>query len=223
MKKIENIIDNCIDCRFAFRYCNHDENRKIARICVRMDPARLAGFDGPKGIVEIPDWCPLETYKETEVVEESSSTKPATVISDALPGLEWASENLAGHGGTEVDGRWYYTWEQAMRAAKELGDGWRLPTREEFKALAASGSVWDDEKKGRLFGGKMFLEAAGYRAPADGALGGVGSGGYYWSSSPSSSTDVFAVYLSFTNGRVIPVGHRSRAYGFSVRCVRDIK
>lgn len=223
MKKIENIVDNCIDCRFARRYCNHDENRKIARICVRMNPARLAGFDGTKGIVEIPDWCPLETYKETEVVEESSSTKPATVIIDAVPSLEWAAENLTGHGGTEVDGRWYYTWERAMAAAAELGDGWRLPTIEEFKALADAGSVWDAERKGRLFGGKLFLEAAGFSGHADGALYGVGSSGSCWSSSPYSSAGVCAGFLYFNDGRIVPVYYDNRAYGFSVRCVRDIK
>ncbi len=223
MKKIENIIDSCIACQFCERYNHSDVTRSPARICTRVNPYRLAGFDGAKHAFPIPDWCPLETYKETEVVEESSSTKPATVIIDAMPNLEWAAENLAGHGGTEVDGRWYYTWEQAMAATKELGDGWRLPTREEFKALADAGSFWDAERKSRLFGGKLFLEAAGYRTRADGALNSVGSYGYCWSSSPYSSTDVAAGYLVFNNGRVFPVNDGNRAYGFSVRCVRDIK
>ncbi len=85
-----------------------------------------------------------------------------TVVLDALPHLEWMAENLTGHGGTEVNGRWYYTWDQAMAAAAELGDGWRLPTREEFKKLCELGSTWDEEMRGRWFGGKLFLEAAGY-------------------------------------------------------------
>ncbi len=221
MKKIENIIDNCIDYMFCERYSHKDVTRSPARICTRVNPYRLAGFDGAKHALPIPDWCPLETYKEMDD-DESSSTKPATIILDALPHLEWMTENLAGHGGNEVNGRWYYTWEQAMAAAAELGDGWRFPTLEELKALADAGSVWEAEQKGRLFGGKLFLEAAGYRYCADGVLRIVGSDGYYWSGTPYSLMGISAGSLYFSDVRVMPVRSR-RAYGFSVRCVREIK
>lgn len=46
--------------------------------------------------------------------------------------LEWASQVLTGYGGQEVNGNWYYTYDQALVAAEEMGNGWRLPTKEEF-------------------------------------------------------------------------------------------
>ncbi len=71
-------------------------------------------------------------------------------------------------------------------------------------------------------GQSAYYPAAGYRNLADGALYLVGSYGYYWSSSPYSSTDVYAGYLHFYNGRVIPDSDYYRAYGFSVRCAKDL-
>ena len=61
------------------------------------------------------------------------------------------------------------TWQEAMDAAKAVGK--RLPTWQELKALCDLGSTWDDELKGRWFGGNhnsdhkgsLFLPAAGLR------------------------------------------------------------
>ncbi len=225
MKKIENIIENCIDCRFAQRYNHPDAGKSAARICTRMNPQRLAGFEGVRGIIDIPDWCPLETYSETHAVNPDAIILPdgkGTIILSGMPNLEWMTENLSGHGGTEIDGNWYYTWPQAMDAAAELGDGWRLPTREEFEQLVDAGSTWDDERKGRVFGWELFLPAAGYLHREAGAVSRVGTEGNYWSSSPYSP-EVYAGYLRFYSGGVHPVNATSRASGLSVRCVREIK
>lgn len=67
-----------------------------------------------------------------------------------LCGLLWDTENLA-IGGYEKDGHHYYTWHEAMEAARSVGK--RLPTWEEWEALCDLGSTWDDERKGRWFGG----------------------------------------------------------------------
>lgn len=85
-----------------------------------------------------------------------------------LCGLLWDTENLA-IGGYEKDGHHYYTWHEAMEAARSVGK--RLPTWQELKALCDLGSTWDDELKGRWFGGNhnsdhkgsLFLPAAGLR------------------------------------------------------------
>ncbi len=170
----------------------------------------------------LPEFCPLEIYKDSD-----APSAPSTIILPGMPGLEWMTENLSGFGGTEIDGNTYYTWEEAMAAAEQLGDGWRIPTRGEMVDLDDLGSVWQEEGPhglpGRLFGGGLFLEAAGFRTRETGALTSVGASGFAWSSSPFASGSVNAGHLGFDATVVTPLGHHSRAYGFPVRCVRNVK
>nr|DAR95913.1 MAG TPA: hypothetical protein [Caudoviricetes sp.] len=154
----------------------------------------------------------------------------ADAVSDSDPielcGLLWDRENLT-IGGYEKDGRRYHTWEEAMDAAWFVGK--RLPTREELKALYYLGSTWDDERKGRWFGGNhdsdhkgsLFLPAAGLRRSNSGELANTSSNGYYWSSSPYYGGYGYAGCLYFGSGGATPLNSSNRANGFSVRCVRD--
>lgn len=64
--------------------------------------------------------------------------------------------------------------------------------------------------------GAVFLPAAGYRSGAD--VYDVGSGGYYWSSSPSSERRAY--YLPFDSLYLLPQSYRYRYGGHSVRLVR---
>ena len=155
--------------------------------------------------------------------------KAKTIILPGMPHLEWMTENLSGHGGTEIDGETYYTYDEAVEAVKQLGDGWRLPTQGEMVDLDDLGSTWDDERKGRWFGGNhatdhegsLFLEATGYRRVSTGALTNVGTLGYYWSSSSYCAGNIHAGSLYFNSGYVYPLYWSYRAYAFSVRCVRN--
>ena len=147
-----------------------------------------------------------------------------------LCGLLWDTENLA-IGGYEKDGRHYYTWEDAMDAAKSVGK--RLPTREELKALCDLGSTWDDELKGRWFGGNhdtdhkgsLFLPAAGFGYSNDlgycAKLAGTSLTGYYWSSSMDDERGDYAGSLHLGSIGVSPLEINLITLGFSVRCVRD--
>ncbi len=64
-----------------------------------------------------------------------------------------------------------------------------------------------------------FWPAAGHRLSSSGAFASVGSIGYCWSASPYSSN---GYYLDFSSGNVNPSSYgATRAYGFSVRCVRE--
>ena len=143
-----------------------------------------------------------------------------------LCGLLWDRDNLT-IGGYEKDGHHYYTWHEAMEAARSVGK--RLPTREELKALCDLGSTWDGKRKGRWFGGNhdsdhkgsLFLPAAGLRDSNSGGLAGTSSLGYYWSSSPGYGGNYYAGSLYFGSGYVNPLSYNGRALGFSVRCVRD--
>lgn len=164
-------------------------------------------------------------WREDNPVAADSASDPES-DSIELCGLLWDTENLA-IGGYEKDGRHYYTWDEAMEAARSVGK--RLPTREEWEALCDLGSTWDDKLKGRWFGGNhdsdhkgsLFLPAAGLRSNSSGELANASSNGYYWSSSPYYGGYSHAGYLYFNSGFVNPLDNYSRANGFSVRCVRD--
>ena len=144
-----------------------------------------------------------------------------------LCGLLWDRENLA-IGGYEKDGHHYYSWQEAMDAARSVGK--RLPTREELKALCDLGSTWDDERKGRWFGGNhdsdhkgsLFLPAAGWRSLYNSdKLANTNIDGLYWSSSPDYGGSSYADYFCFYSGCVYSPGTNDSSFGFSVRCVRD--
>lgn len=168
-------------------------------------------------------------WREDNPVAADSASDPES-DSIELCGLLWDTENLA-IGGYEKDGRHYYTWDEAMEAARSVGK--RLPTQYEWVALCDLGSTWDDELKGRWFGGNhdsdhkgsLFLPIAGLSSSK--GLGyrtkmiGTSTSGYYWSSSPGYGGSYNAGGLYFYSGYVYPLYNTNRAFGFSVRCVRD--
>jgi uncharacterized protein (TIGR02145 family) len=63
--------------------------------------------------------------------------------------------------------------------------------------------------------------AAGYRNSGSGALNATGTRGLYWSASPYSSSSDYASSLAFLSCTVNVSGNSNRAFGFSVRCVKE--
>ena len=113
-------------------------------------------------------------------------------------------------------------------ATAHLGVPWRMPTDAEFSALLDNcTTTWTTQNGvyGRLVTGKgayadksIFLPAAGYGL--DSRLGGLGSYGYYWSSTPDSGRSLYAWYLYFGSGNVGRYSGGNRCHGRSVRPVR---
>ena len=172
----------------------------------------------------------IDIAKEESELQQDVVRGDAPSASTELCGLLWDTENLA-IGGYEKDGHHYYTWQEAMDAAKSVGK--RLPTREEWKALCDLGSTWDDKRKGRWFGGNhdsdhkgsLFLPIAGLSSSKGLSyptkIIGTSTGGYYWSSSPYYGNNNYAGNLYFTSGYVFPQDKGIRTFSLSVRCVRD--
>ena len=169
----------------------------------------------------------IDIAKEESELQQDVVRGYAPSASTELCGLLWDTENLA-IGGYAKDGRHYYTWHEAMEAARSVGK--RLPTREEWVALCDLGSTWDDELKGRWFGGNhdsdhkgsLFLPAAGWRSFYNSdKLANTNIDGLYWSSSTDYGSSSYADYISFYSGCVYLPGTQDSAFGFSVRCVRD--
>lgn len=123
-----------------------------------------------------------------------------------------------------------YTWESAQRACQLLGNGWRLPTDEEWRLLAKryGGVSQDADDKGMaaykalLIGGhSKFNALLGGGRSHDGQYARLEAHGFYWTASEIDLANGW--YYNFGKGSQAlhrqDGGDKNRA--FSVRCVRD--
>lgn len=122
-----------------------------------------------------------------------------------------------------------YTWELAISACASLGDGWRLPSQEEWRELAEPyGGVFNDSTSDGK--GAFFALMEGGESKLDAVLGGgrssnefrrIDAHGFYWTS--TSVNDSTAWFINFGKGRPALYlqndGEKSSA--FAVRCVKD--
>lgn len=138
-------------------------------------------------------------------------------------GTLWATCNV----GADMPEKYgdYYSWDEGKKAAANWGDGWCMPSEEQWEELMRNTkSIWTTRNglNGRLFtalnGKSLFLPAAGYRWHDN--LHGAGSYGDYWSSSLDTSRPNLAWYFGFYSGYCY-VGGRNRCRGRSVRAVRE--
>ncbi len=96
----------------------------------------------------------------------------------------------------------------------ELGAGWRIPTTTEWTAVDANGS-WNTYTD--AYNSVLKIHSAGSLQTANGAKG-TGSGNY-WSSTQSAAST--AAFLGMT-GSASSAGYvDSKAWGFSIRCIKD--
>jgi uncharacterized protein (TIGR02145 family) len=137
---------------------------------------------------------------------------------------------------------WYYTgssstdntrWQSDKTIYDPCPEGWRVPDGGNngiwSEALGSSSSFtgeYDSTNEGMNFSGKfgsvstIWYPASGYRDDDDGALYDLGFLGYCWSVTPSSDR-AYCLYFGY-DGYVSPTSSRSRAGGFSVRCLQVI-
>jgi hypothetical protein len=91
--------------------------------------------------------------------------------------------------------------------------GYRIPTETELETERV---LFSSNNAAAAFSA-LKLPLAGYRYNSNGSLNLVGSLVNYWSSTVSSS---FARYLGFSSSNA-SMSNSHRAYGFSVRCIKD--
>jgi len=195
----------------------------------------------------------------TSVKHKTSSTHWVCVVSVALAiavasisacavrssrrmadGKEWTTHNLNVeiigsycYADAERNCRQYgrlYTWESAQRGCRSLGDGWRLPTDDEWRQLAKQyGGVSADSNEGGkaayrallIGGGSGFNAMLGGGRDEDGKYARLEAHGFYWTASESEPGN--ALFYNFGKGGLAfhrqTSGEKQRA--FSVRCVRE--
>jgi uncharacterized protein (TIGR02145 family) len=99
--------------------------------------------------------------------------------------------------------------------ARELGSGWRIPTSTEWFNVDDIGN-WTDWNG--PWNSPLKIHAAGYLYGSNGSLTGRGSNGTYWSSTQDDAP--YGWYLDFYYSGSNMYSN-SKAFGFSIRCIRD--
>jgi hypothetical protein len=189
---------------------------------------------------------------DTMAEAKSTIIWPSAVNSDSSNGtVEYATAHpttFITYNSSNND--WYYTGDYSTdntrwtpsSSSKSIYDpcpfGWRVPDGGDegvwSKALGSSSyfndaSLYDVTNGGMNFAGKfgssstIWYPASGYRPNDDGILDNVGNDGECWSASPRTGKRHGAYYLYIRSiGNVHPANYGYRAYGSSVRCVREI-
>ena len=125
-----------------------------------------------------------------------------------------------------------YTWETAKQGCSLLGEGWRLPTKDEWEQLTdlyggvfkrdSSGSGKSAYKELLKPGNAQFnVVLGGGRAPDNGYRRGDAHG-FYWTATESDNS--MAYFLNFGKGSqtLYLQNDGEKADAFSVRCVKRI-
>jgi uncharacterized protein (TIGR02145 family) len=93
---------------------------------------------------------------------------------------------------------------------------YHVPTNYEWNTADKVNSGWDNNTD--TYNSTLKLPSSGLRDLASGALDHQGAGGFYWSSSISLTV---ANRLYFSSTAANESGYYARAYGFTVRCIKN--
>uniref|UniRef100_UPI004048724F hypothetical protein n=1 Tax=Algoriphagus sp. TaxID=1872435 RepID=UPI004048724F len=138
------------------------------------------------------------------------STPTTGQSSSSSPGANFLIGSLNWYNGTNPDN----LWQGVSGVNNPCPIGYRIPTEAEWNAESLS---WSTKNSAGAFASPLKLPTAGYRDYSDGSLGNVGTDGVYWSSTVSSAN---ARSLNFFSS-VAFMNTDARAFGFSVRCLKD--
>jgi len=105
-------------------------------------------------------------------------------------------------------------WQGVNGVNNPCPSGYRLPTETELNAERLS---WSSNNSTGAFASPLKLPVAGNRDDSNGSLNGVGTYGYYWSSTVNGAN----AYRLYFRSSSADLNDNGRARGFSVRCLKD--
>lgn len=124
-----------------------------------------------------------------------------------------------------------YTWTSAQEGCRMLGEGWRLPTNEEWRQMTEwYGGVYGDSKdSGRaayqalLYGGKAGFNAllGGGRGLDDDKYARLEQHGFYWTATESDTATAWFYNFGKGSRKLFGQNDGEKRRAFSVRCIRD--
>lgn len=149
-------------------------------------------------------WGRLTDGHEYRASGTTSITSPDNVPGhdDFITGIDWRvppEDNL---------------WQGVSGINNPCPDGFRLPTRTEWQD---EGLSWGSQNAAGAFASPLRLVIAGSRSRFSGEVSNAGIVGWYWSSTLSG---ISANLLNFDSGGA-NLFALNRAYGLSVRCIKD--
>jgi len=97
-----------------------------------------------------------------------------------------------------------------------LGADWRLPTSIEWTNVDVAPQAWTTHTD--AYNSELKLHNAGYLVLNNGLSAGRGTQGNYWSSTKATNTFGYDLQIAAASSAVIS---NEKAYGFSVRCLRE--
>jgi len=122
-----------------------------------------------------------------------------------------------------------YTWDAARHGCQSLGDGWRLPTDDEWRELAKHyGGLLESSAEGAkaayralVTGGTSGFDAMLGGSRADGRYDRLDAHGFYWTASDTASTS--AAFYNFGRGGEGLSRHAQglKQMAASVRCIKE--
>lgn len=125
-----------------------------------------------------------------------------------------------------------YPWELASKACALLGEGWHLPTDEEWQQMTLQyggvfGASADSGKtafKALLPTGSAGFNAllGGGSAPDSSRYKRLGGHGFYWTATATDTANAWFYNFGKGRGMLFRQGDGEKYRAFSVRCIRDV-
>lgn len=125
-----------------------------------------------------------------------------------------------------------YTWKSASQACPLLGEGWRLPTSDEWwRLIFLYGGMYHDSLLDREKAFQILIRSED--SPFKAVLGGgrdsaghferLGEHGFYWSSTENDSGSACMINFAAGPRKVYHQEEMEKNSAFSVRCVKTLK
>jgi uncharacterized protein (TIGR02145 family) len=179
-------------------YCWLDRNLGASQVCTSSTDSACYGdlFQWGRGA----DGHQIRTSGTTSILSSSDTPGHGFITTSAAP-HDWRNPQKTG------------LWQGEARVNNPCPSGWRVPTEAELSAERLS---WSTNNSAGAYASTLNWSVAGYRYNI-GSLYNVGSSGLIWSSTVSSTASRYLFFASSGSS----INGSYRAYGLSVRCLRD--